>query len=141
MATRIALPSNTAFKKNGVPVCGIDSISFGFGTVEDVDVSSFCQTDDYRQYKPGMKDAGEMTVSGKLDLDDAGVRAVLTDSATGATDTYTVELNADGTVVYTVTAYPRPLNMTANMGEADTNEIVFKISGKPTLVSGATTLF
>lgn len=139
MATRIALPSNTAFKKNGVPVCGIDTISFGFGTVEDVDTSSFCQADDYRRYKAGMRDAGDLTASGKLDLDDAGLRAVLSDSATSAEDTYTVELG--GGYIYTVTAYPRPLNLTANMGEADTAEIVFRIIGKPALAEGATALF
>ena len=111
--------------------------------MEEVDVTSFFTSDDYRAFKPGLKDPGEMIVSGKLDLDDPGVRAILLDSGAtpSAVDTYTVEFDAAGDVVYSCTAYPRPINLGAGVGEADTMEITFKLTGKPTLLDGAAALF
>lgn len=145
MAIQVALPSNTAFKKDGTVVKGMDTVTLGFGTVEQVDITSFDSADDYREFAAGLKDAGEMSVSGGADWSDTGVQAVMSDF--GATpipsDTYTFDLGSIGadTIIYTVTAFPTAVEPTATAGEKFGLGITLKISGKPTLVAGATTIF
>lgn len=146
MAIQVALPSNTAFKKDGTVVKGMDTVTLGFGTAADVDITSFDSVDDFQEFASGLKDAGEFSVSGGADFSDAGVQAVFGDFGTSPTptDTYTIELGTIGadTVIYTVTAYPKsPDNVGATVGGKVTLGFTFKISGKPTLVAGATTIF
>jgi hypothetical protein len=139
MAIKIALPSNTSVSKDATAINGITSMQFGLGTAEDIDVTNFSSTTDFREYAQGLKDGDSVTLSGYADLADAGQLAVIADSATGATDTYTIPIA--GTIEYSFTGYPRPPSFGKDLNGIMTVEFTFKVSGKPSLVDDATDLF
>lgn len=141
MAIKIALPSNTSVKKGTTVVSGMDTLTFGLGSVEDVDISHFESPGDYREFLSGMKDGGEVTMAGKADYADPGQLAILADagSAPIPTDTYSFEIAED--VVYSFTGYPRPPELGATMNNPYAASYTFKVTGKPTLTAGGVVIF
>ena len=139
MAIKVALPSNTSVSKDATAIGGITSMQFGLGTAEDIDTTNFGSASDFREYAQGLKDGDSVTLSGYADLADAGQLAVITDSATGATDTYNIPISGD--IVYSFTGYPRPPSFGKDLNGVMTVEFTFKVSGKPSLVDDVTPLF
>lgn len=140
----IALPGTRNAKKGTTLINGLKTITPGFGSVEDVDVTTFSSPDAYREYLPAMRDAGEASIAGDFLPDDPGQLAVFADAASGTSDDYSFLIGANAAgddVVYSFTGYPRPPEINTELNVQETLSVTFKITGKPSLKAGTAVLF
>lgn len=120
-----------------VAVGGLKSISGIEVSADDVEVTDMGNTDGYREYLPGFKDGGEVSVSGYMDGEDDGQDRMYA-------------LLESGDVVDCKIVFPDKIGKTwsfkagvtkfatsADVDDAITFEATLKVSGKPTLAATA----
>lgn len=118
-----------------VEVGALSSISGIDASADEVEVTDMGNTDGYREYLPGFKDGGEVSVSGYMDGEDEGQARLY-------------ELMESGDVVDCKIQFPEKIGKTwsfkagvtkfttsADVDDAITFEATLKVSGKPTLAA------
>lgn len=118
-----------------VEVGALSSVSGIDASADEVEVTDMGNTDGYREYLPGFKDGGEVSLSGYMDGEDAGQARLY-------------ELMESGDVVDCKIQFPTKIGKTwsfkagvtkfttsADVDDAITFEATLKVSGKPTLAA------
>lgn len=124
----------TKLKKGEVVIGSLTSISPPEKSADTVDITTLDSADGYKKFIQGMKDAGEVTVAGYYDSEDAGQTALDTAFESGAEETYTIEFPA---AIGASFSFPGIVT-NVKIGEANLDdplgfEATLKVSGKPTL--------
>jgi predicted secreted protein len=123
----------TKLKKGVTAIANLTSIGGLDLSADTVETTTLDSPDGYRTFRQGLKDAGEVSISGYFDpTEHAGL---LTDFESGAVTAYTIEfpMGAKWSFNAIVTGY----NTGAEMEDNVSFEATFKVSGKPTLTTGA----
>lgn len=133
VGTKLKIAAKTGNTK--VEVGGLKSVSGIDASADEVEVTDMGNTDGYREYLPGFKDGGEVTVSGYMDGEDEG-------------QTRMYELLESGDVVDSEIVFPAKIGKTwsfkagvtkfttaADVDDAITFDATLKVSGKPTLAA------
>lgn len=133
VGTKLKIAAKTGNTK--VEVGGLKSVSGIDASADEVEVTDMGNTDGYREYLPGFKDGGEVTVSGYMDGEDEG-------------QTRMYELLESGDVVNCEIVFPPKISKTwsfkagvtkfttaADVDDAITFDATLKVSGKPTLAA------
>lgn len=124
----------TTLTKGGVTIGSLTKIAPPEKSTDSIDVTTLDVVDGYKRFMPGLKDGGEVTVSGFFDSADAGQLALDTSFEAGSEDTYIITfpstIGATFTFAAIITKY--------TPGEVNTEdplsfELTLKVSGKPTL--------
>ena len=118
-----------------VEVGALSSVSGIDASADEVEVTDMGNTDGYREYLPGFKDGGEVSLSGYMDGEDEGQARLY-------------ELMESGDVVDCKIQFPDKIGKTwsfkagvtkfttsADVDDAITFEATLKVSGKPTLAA------
>lgn len=105
-------------------------------SADTIDVTTLSSTDGYRQFVQGLKDAGEVSLSGFFKPDDTNGQAELLDlfdsgDVTAMSIVFPTSLGYTWSFSAIVTGYVTG----AALEDAVTFEATLKISGKPTLVA------
>lgn len=123
----------TQLKKGITAIAELTSIGgleLSADTIEDTTLDA---ADGYRTFRQGLKDAGEVSISGYFDP--TAHEGLLTDFEAGTANAYTIEFPFGATWTFSaiVTGYSTGAEMEDNVSF----EASLKVSGKPTLTTGA----
>lgn len=128
----------TTLKKGDVIVANltsIDGVSVSADTIESTNLST---EGGYRTFVNGLKDAGEVSLSGHFDYD--AHNYLLDDFEEGTNDTYTIEFPDRGTTTgttWTFSAVVTAFGTSVEMEDLISFESTLKVSGRPTLAGPA----
>lgn len=127
----------TAFKKGTTAVGYLTSIAGVELSADSIETSDLSTA--YKTFVQGMKDAGDISLSGNFE---PGQHVPFyTDLDTGTSASYSIEfpLQAGATTPtkWTFTAFVTSIKTGTEMGGLVSFETTLKISGKPTLTAGA----
>jgi len=124
----------TTLKQGTTTIGKLTSISSPEKTADTKEVTTLDVTDGYKKYIQGLKDGGEVTVTGFFDITDTGQLALDTVFEAGTIDTYIITFPAaiDATFTFSgiVTKYAVG---EANLEDPLDFEATIKVSGKPVL--------
>jgi predicted secreted protein len=133
MTTNAFAGVGTLFKRGTNAVAEINSISGPNLTRGTIDVTSLDSTGGYREFIPGFRDGGEVTLSCNWVLTEWS--DWLADFQSDVIQTYTITLsNAEATEI-TFSAYCTGVGVEIPMDGKVTNDVTLKISGAVTLSS------
>lgn len=124
----------TTLKKGDVIVANltsIDGVSVSADTIESTNLST---EGGYRTFVNGLKDAGEVSISGHFDYEAHSY--LLDDFESGSLDTYTIEFPDRGLTkgtTWTFSAVVTAYGTSVEMEDLISFESTLKVSGKPTL--------
>ncbi len=113
----------------------IDGLSLSADTIESTNLST---VDSYRTFVMGLKDAGEISISGYFDY--TSHNTLLSDFEAGTSATYTIEFPDKGTTTgttWTFSAVVTAFTTGASFEDLVSFESTLKVSGKPTLAAPA----
>ena len=124
----------TTLAKGGVNIGSLTKISPPERSTDSIDITTLDVVDGYKKFMPGLKDGGEVTVSGFFDSADVGQLALDTAFEAGSEDTYIITFPATIGATFTFAA----LVTKFAPGEVNTEdplsfELMLKVSGKPIL--------
>ena len=124
----------TTLAKGGVNIGSLTKISPPERSTDSIDITTLDVVDGYKKFMPGLKDGGEVTVSGFFDSADVGQLALDTAFEAGSEDTYIITFPATIGATFTFAA----LVTKFAPGEVNTEdplsfELTLKVSGKPIL--------
>jgi predicted secreted protein len=121
----------TKLKKGVTAVAQLTSIGGLDLSADTIETTTLDSTDGFRTYQQGLKDGGEVSISGFFDP--TSHEGLLDDFESGVAATYTIEfptaLGAKWEFSGIVTAYSTSAEMEDNISF----EATLKVSGKPTL--------
>lgn len=139
MANEIGAAIGTALKIGTTAVAGLTSIGGLELSADTIDVTTLDVTDGYRTFIQGLKDAGEVSISGFFDAGDTtGQQALLTALDAGTETAMTIVFPTTIGYTWTFNAIVTGFSTGAELEDAVTFEATLKVSGKPTLAaSGA----
>lgn len=120
-----------------VAIAHLKNIESPNQTKETIEVTALDSDGNYREYIPGYRDGGEISVTGYFDFKDAGQKAVReaydAEEAFDFVIRYPARIGAEWRFKGIVTGY----RIVSEEGDAITIEITIKISGKPVLVASS----
>lgn len=124
----------TKLLKGTDPIAELTEISGVDMSADTIDVTTLDSPDGFREYIGGLKDGGEISISGFFYPGDTnGQMAMYNDFVAGTVNTYTIEfpaeLNAKWEFSGIVTAY----TTSAALEDPVTFEATIKVTGKPVL--------
>ncbi len=132
MATAGQVGFGGAFNVAASPVGEVQSISISGIEVSDIEFKSMGSADGYVEYKPGMKEGGDVEVSFIfVDSDYVTLEALI-----GVADTSFDVTWADG-AKFAWTGYLKSLSHEGETDGAIEMSCTCKVSGKPTFTAGA----
>lgn len=102
-------------------------------SADTIDVTTLASADGYREFIQGLRDGGEISMSGFFYPGDAGQSALLTSLNAGTADSYTIEFPATMGATWTVVGIMTAYNTGSSLGDAVTFEATLKVTGKPSL--------
>ena len=132
MTTAAFAGVGTLFKRGADTVAEINSISGPNMTRDIIDVTSLDSTGGYREFIPGFRDGGEVTLSCNWVRDEWD--DWLADFHSDTIQTYTIVLSNDETTEISFSAYCVGMGVEVPMDDKVTNEVTLKISGAVTLM-------
>lgn len=118
-----------------VEVGGLSSISGIDASADEVEVTDMGNTDGYREYLPGFKDGGEVSVSGYMDGADAGQSRMYDLMESGDVVDCKIQFPAKIGKTWSFKAGVTKFTTSADVDDAITFEATLKVSGKPTLAA------
>jgi predicted secreted protein len=123
----------TKLKKGTTAIGELTSIGGLDLSADTIETTTLDVVDGYRTFAGGLKDAGEVSISGYFDP--AQHEGLLTDFEAGTATAYTIEFPFGATWTFSaiVTGYSTGAEMEDNVSF----EATLKVSGKPTLTIGA----
>ena len=126
----------TVLKKGLVVVGGLTKIAPPERSTDSKDVTTLDVTDGYKRFLPGLKDGGEVTLTGFFAFADAGQLELETALDAGTTDAYSIVFPATIGATFTFSAFI--LKFKVDAADVDNPlgfEVTLKISGKPVLAA------
>jgi predicted secreted protein len=124
----------TTISKGGVNIGSLTKISSPEKSTDNIEITTLDVTDGYKRFMPGLKDGGEVSVSGYFDSADAGQLALDTAFEAGSEDTYIINFPASIGATFTFNAIITKFNAgEANLEDPLSFELTLKVTGKPTL--------
>lgn len=121
-----------------VEVGGLSSVSGIDASADEVEVTDMGNTDGYREYLPGFKDGGEVSLSGYMDGEDAGQSRMYDLMESGDVVDCKIQFPAKIGKTWSFKAGVTKFTTSADVGDAITFEATLKVSGKPTLAATTT---
>lgn len=124
----------TTLTKGGVTIGSLTKIAPPEKSADSIEVTTLDVVDGYKKFMPGLKDGGEVSVSGFFDSADAGQLSLDTAFEAGTEDTYIITFPATIGATFTFAAIVTKYTP----GEVNTEdplsfELTLKVCGKPTL--------
>lgn len=135
VGTKLLVAASAGSTKTAVG--GLKSISGIDASADDVEVTDMGNTDGYREYLPGFKDGGEVTVSGYMDGEDAGQTRMLELLDSGDVVDCEIRFPAKIGKSWTFKAGVTKFTTSADVDDAITFDATLKVSGKPTLATAS----
>ena len=132
----------TVLKKGVTTIGELTEIGGVDISADTIDVTTLASADGYREFIQGLRDGGEISMSGFFYPGDAGQSALLTALNTGTADSYTIEFPVSMGATWTVSGIVTAYSTGSSLGDAVTFEATLKVTGKPNLgvtVSGGLT--
>lgn len=120
-----------------VEVGALSSISGIDASADEVEVTDMGNTDGYREYLPGFKDGGEVSVSGYVDGEDEGQARLYELMESGDVVDCKIQFPAKIGKTWSFKAGVTKFTTSADVDDAITFEATLKVSGKPTLAATA----
>lgn len=120
-----------------VEVGALSSISGIDASADEVEVTDMGNTDGYREYLPGFKDGGEVSVSGYMDGEDEGQARLYELMESGDVVDCKIQFPEKIGKTWSFKAGVTKLTTSADVDDAITFEVTLKVSGKPTLAATA----
>lgn len=103
-------------------------------SADTIETTVLDSADGYRTFMQGLRDGGEVTLSGYFDGTDAGQATLKTAFDAGTADSYTITFPVAIGATWTFTGFlTRFMTGEANLDDPLSFEITLKISGKPNL--------
>ena len=131
------------FLKKGIAetvICEIENISGPEVTADEIDVTTHCSADQFREYVQGLKDGGSVTITGNLDTSDPGQVAIVNDLMTSApADTYKITFPSGLAAEWGFSGFVTSFSTEAPHDGKVPVEATIKVTGKPSLDIGAST--
>lgn len=124
----------TTLAKGLVSIGSLTKITPPEKSTDSIDVTTLDVTDGYKRFIPGLKDGGEVTVSGFFDTEDDGQLALDATFEAGTEDTYVITFPASFGATFTFDAIITKFTVgEVNVEDPLTFELTLKVSGKPVL--------
>lgn len=124
----------TTLTKGGVNIGGLTKISPPEKSADSKDVTTLDVVDGYKRFIAGLKDGGEVSISGFYDSGEAGHLLLDADFEAGTEDTYVITFPATIGATFTFNAIITNYKLgEVNLEDPLEFEVTFKVSGKPTL--------
>lgn len=133
MASNAFAGVGTVFKRNGVALAEVNSISGPSKTRDTIDVTSLDSTGGYREFIGGFRDGGEVGLNMNFTM--AGYNLLNTDFEASTLQTFTIVLSDAGATTFDFSAFVSNLTMSVQPGDKVTAEVTLKISGQVTMTS------
>lgn len=128
----------TALKIGASTVAELTSIGGLELSADTIETTALDSTDGYRTYIGGLKDGGEVALSGFFKGSDAnGQQALLANLNDGSVDTYSIVFPTAIGYTWSFSGIVVGFSTGAEMEDAVTFEASIKVSGKPTLAATA----
>lgn len=121
----------TKLKKGTTAIAELTSINGLDLSADTIETTTLDTVEGYRTFMQGLKDAGEVSISGYFDPTDHA--SLLTDFENGDSAIYTIEFPADVDYKWEFTAVVTAYSTGAELEDNISFEATFKVSGKPTL--------
>ena len=118
-----------------VEVGALSSVSGIDASADEVEVTDMGNTDGYREYLPGFKDGGEVSVSGYMDGEDTGQARLYELMESGDVVDCKIQFPAKIGKTWSFKAGVTKFTTSADVDDAITFEATLKVSGKPTLAA------
>ncbi len=131
----------TTFTWNNQVVGKLTSINGIEIAVDSVEVTTHDSADNYKEFIPGLIDAGEVSIEGNFDYTDtAGQHALLTDANSRTSRTGVITFPSSTGATWTFTGFATNVKI----GDASTDGVIpfsatIKITGKPTFAVAVST--
>lgn len=126
----------TMLKKGTNAIAELTSIAGLELSADSIEVTTMDSPNSYRQFVGGLRDAGEVSISGSFNA--TAHSPLLTDFEAGTSASYTIEfpdrLTTSGTK-WTFTAIVTGYSTGAELEDLVSFEATLKVSGKPTLTA------
>lgn len=131
----------TTFSWNSVTVAELSAINGIEISVDSVDVTTHESADSFKEYLPGLLDAGDVTLEGFFDYTDTtGQQAMLTDAYARTSRTGVITFPSATGTTWTFTGFITNIKIgDAPVDNAIPFEATIKVTGKPTLAVAAST--
>jgi predicted secreted protein len=123
----------TTLKKGTTAIANLTSIGGLDLSADTIETTTLDTASGYRTFRQGLKDAGEVSLSGYFDPVDH--QGLLTDFEAGTETAYTIEF--PGGAKWDFNAVVTGYSTGAEMEDNVSFEATLKVSGKPTLTTGA----
>lgn len=124
----------TKLKKGTTVIAELTSIDGLDLSADTIETTTLDTPDGYRTFIQGLKDAGEVSVSGFFNpATGKGQAELLADFESGTVQTYTIEFPAPLNAKWEFSAIVTGFSTSAELEEAVAFEATFKVTGKPTL--------
>lgn len=120
-----------------VEVGALSSVSGIDASADEVEVTDMGNTDGYREYLPGFKDGGEVSLSGYMDGEDEGQARLYELMESGDVVDCKIQFPAKIGKTWSFKAGVTKFTTSADVDDAITFEATLKVSGKPTLAATA----
>lgn len=128
----------TTISKGATVIGYLTSITPPEVSTDSIETTVLDSADGYRTFMQGLRDGGEVSLSGYFEATDAGQATLKTALDTGANDSYTITFPAGIGATWTFTGFlTRYMTGEANLDDPLTFEITIKITGKPNLGTSA----
>lgn len=118
-----------------VEVGALSSVSGIDASADEVEVTDMGNTDGYREYLPGFKDGGEVSLSGYMDGEDEGQARLYELMESGDVVDCKIQFPAKIGKTWSFKAGVTKFTTSADVDDAITFEATLKVSGKPTLAA------
>ena len=134
VGTQLKIGSGSTAKVVG----GLTSISGIEISADTIDVTALDNSSGYREKVAGFKDAGEVSLSGFFDGDDAGQEELYTLLGTGASTAFSIIFPTGIGKTWSFNGVVVGLSTSSDVGDAVTFECTIAVSGAPTLADTPT---
>jgi len=109
----------------------ITNISISGISVDEIDVSDMASTDKWREFIPGLINAGEISVS--INFDGTVASTIIT--KVGVSDTWTILFSDSGAGTFACSGFIKDVSFDNPVDDKVTGEVVIKLTGKPTFTA------
>lgn len=123
----------TTFKVGTVSVGSLTSIGGLALSADPIEVTALDSVDGYREFIGGLKDGGEVSLSGQFDYSDTGQKALHTAFGSGAATSCSIVFPAALSCSWSFNGIVVGLETNAELEDAVGFDCTIKVTGKPTL--------
>ena len=126
----------TKFKRDDTVIAKVVSIDGPSMEREEIEVTAHDSEDGFREFVPGLADAGEISLELRFIPTDASHLGLLSDFEDGTEKNYKLEFPDE--TEWSFDGFPTSFEPTAEMEDVLSASVTIKLTGKPTLVTEVT---